>query len=129
MTAHGDNSNGILPGSRLEAPTCRREGCEEVSASREGFCADCLHAYEASRFAREQELADTARMLGLANPEWRETFADALPGQYELVLLHAAAHHLQYGGSVSQAVSLYALHDYLDDTMDRVRGHAGEDSS
>ncbi len=89
----------------------------------------CKRIYETSRFAREQELADTARKLGFANPDWRETFADALPGQYELMLLHAAAHHLQYGESASDAVSLYALHDYLDDTMDRVRGHAGEGSS
>jgi hypothetical protein len=35
-------------------------------------------------------------MLGLTNLGWRETFADALPDQYELMLLHAAAHHLQY---------------------------------
>ncbi len=89
----------------------------------------CKRLYDARRFAHEQELADTARMLGLANPEWRETFADALPGQYELMLLHAAAHHLQYGGPVSEAVSLFALHDYLDDTMDRVRGHTGGGSS
>jgi hypothetical protein len=71
----------------------------------------CKRVYEASRFAREQELADTARMLGLANPEWRETFADALPGQYELMLLHAAAHHLQYGGYANETISLLALHD------------------
>lgn len=44
------------------------------------------------------------------------------------MLLHAAAHHLQYGGSTRDAVSLYALHDYLDDTMERVRGHAGKGS-
>lgn len=85
----------------------------------------CKHVYEAIRFAREQELADTARMLELANPQWRETFADALPGQYELMLLHAAAHHLQYGGPASEAVSLHALHDYLDDTMDCVCSHGG----
>jgi hypothetical protein len=99
------------------------------AGSPEGFCLGCKRVYDASRLAREQALADTARMLGLANPGWRETFAAALPGQYELMLLHAAAHHLQYGGSVSDAVSLYALHDYLDDTMDRVRGHTGEGSS
>lgn len=97
--------------------------------SPEGFCAGCKLVYEASRCARERELADTAWMLGLANPGWRETFADALPGQYELMLLHAAAHHLQCGGPASEAVSLFALHDYLDDTMDRVRGHASENSS
>ncbi len=80
MTAHGDNSNGDLPETRLEAPTCRRSGCGEPSVSPEGFCVGCKRAYEASRFAREQELADTAQMLDLANPGWRETFADALPG-------------------------------------------------
>jgi hypothetical protein len=30
-------------------------------------------------------LAQAARMLALANPQWRDTFADALPGQYELL--------------------------------------------
>jgi len=129
MTAQGDNSNRDSPAFRLEAPTCRQSGCGADAVSLEGFCADCKRTYEACRFAREQELAETARILGLANPGWRETFADALPGQYELMLLHAAAHHLQYGGSASDAVSLYALHDYLDDTMDCVRGYAGEGSS
>ena len=86
----------------------------------------CKHAYETSRFQRERELVDTARMVGLANPQWRETFADALPGQYELMLLHAAAHHLQYGGPASEAMSIHALRDYLYDTMDRLREHAGE---
>ncbi len=45
------------------------------------------------------------------------------------MLLHAAAHRLQYGGSASEAVSLYALHDYLDDTMDRVRGHTSVENA
>jgi hypothetical protein len=45
------------------------------------------------------------------------------------MLLHAAARHLHNGGSARDAVSLYALHDYLYDTMDRVRGRASEDSA
>lgn len=129
MATHGDNKDGLSPAPRSDGTICRRAGCEGRSVSPEGFCPGCKDAYEQTRLARERELADTARMLGLANPQWRKTFADALPGQYELMLLHAAAHHLQYGGSAGQAVSLRALHDYLDDTMDRVRHAAGERSS
>jgi hypothetical protein len=67
-------------------------------------------------------------MLALANPEWDETFARAQPGQYELMLTHTAAHHLQRGEPRSEAMSLDALHDYLSDTMDRIR-EAGEEGS
>jgi hypothetical protein len=68
-------------------------------------------------------------MLGLANPQWRETFSNALAGQYELMLLHAAAHHLHRGEPVGDGVCLEALHDYLDETMDRIREGGGEGSS
>ena len=112
----------------MGVPTCRRTGCGEPAVSLEGFCADCKRSYEETLQGRERELARIARVLGLANPQWRETFADALPGQYELMMLHAAAHYLQRGEPASEAVSLQALHDYLDDTMDRVRGAAGEGS-
>ncbi len=92
------------------------------------FCAECKRSYAERRLAREQELAQTALMLGLSNPQWRETFTDALPGQYELMLLHAAAHHPQYDGPAGEAVSFEALRDYLDETMDRVREAAGKES-
>jgi hypothetical protein len=37
------------------------------------------------------------------------------------MLEHAAAHQLEYGGSTRDAISLLALHDYLADSIDRIR--------
>ncbi len=110
--------------ARSDAPaatrnaTCRQSGCAEAAVTREGFCEACKGAYEHARTAREAELARAARLLGEANPEWAAVFADARTGEYERMLEHAAAHHLQYGGLPQDAMSLLALHDYLGDSMD-----------
>jgi hypothetical protein len=101
--------------------TCRQDGCAEAAITREGFCEACKGAYEHARTAREAELAHTTRLLAQANPEWAVVFADARAGEYERMLEHAAAHHLQYGGLPQDAMSLLALHDYLEDSMDRIR--------
>jgi hypothetical protein len=104
--------------------TCRQSGCAEPAVTREGFCEACKGAYGHARTAREAELAHTASQLARANPEWVAMFADARTGEYERMLEHAAAHQLQYGGLPQDAMSLLALHDYLADSMDRVRrGH------
>jgi hypothetical protein len=94
-------------------------------ASPEGFCEACKGAYEHARTAREAELAHTARLLAQANPEWAAVFADARAGAYERMLEHAAAHHLQYGALPQDAMSLLALHDYLGESMDRIRQEHG----
>jgi hypothetical protein len=94
-------------------------------ASPEGFCEACKGAYEHARTAREAELAHTARLLAQANPEWAAMFADARAGAYERMLEHAAAHHLQYGALPQDAMSLLALHDYLGESMDRIRQEHG----
>jgi hypothetical protein len=52
-------------------------------------------------------------------------FSDARGGEYERMLEHAAAHQLQYGALQRDAMSLLALHDYLADSMDRVRREHG----
>lgn len=122
MTASKNNFGGSQPARRVASPTCRRTGCGQPARSPEGFCAGCKLDYLRSLAAREVDLYATARLLAAANPEWEGTFAHALPGQYELMLTHAAAHHLQYGGPAHEAISLFALRDYLADTMDRVRG-------
>lgn len=41
------------------------------------------------------------------------------------MLEHAAAHHLQRGGRPRDAMSLLALHDYIADSMDRIRREHG----
>jgi hypothetical protein len=120
MTTHGNISNDAVPERRMDASVCRRTGCGEPPTCTEGFCSGCKRAYEAIRLVREQTLADAARLLGLANPQWRDAFAEALPGQYELLLLHAVAHHLHRKEVLGEGLSLAALHDYLDDTMDRI---------
>ena len=126
MTACDDRSGELLPaqwGGR--GKTCRRGGCGEPAVSREGFCEDCQRAYEHARVRREAELAHTARQLALVNPEWVAVFAHAGAGEYERMLQHAAAHHLQRGGRPRAAMSLLALHDYLADSMDRIRQEHG----
>ncbi len=127
MTASKKNFGGSQPARRVASPTCRRTGCGHPASSPKGFCTGCKLDYRRSLASREVDLYATARLLAAANPEWADTFAHALPGQYELMLTHAAAHHLQYGGPAHEAISLLALQDYLADTMDRVRDvSAGE---
>ncbi|MGC2374575.1 MAG: hypothetical protein WA484_11950 [Solirubrobacteraceae bacterium] len=121
MTAYEDNFDRAQPVRRMALPTCRRSGCDEPATSPEGFCIRCKRAYQAVRVVHEERLRQTARVLALANPQWRDTFAHAQPGQYELMLTHAAAHHLQRHEPAGDAMSLQALHDYLDETMDQVR--------
>lgn len=124
MTAQGDISNDAVLERWMGVRPCRRTGCGEPASSSEGFYTSCMHAYQEIQLARERELADTARLLELANPQWRDAFAEAVPGQYELLLLHAAAHHLHRKEVLGEGLPLAALHDFLDDTMDRISGAA-----
>lgn len=101
--------------------TCRRGGCAHPRVSREGYCQTCQHVYEHALARRDAEVATTALLLAHANPEWIALFSDAQTGTCQLMLEHAAAHHLEYGENARDAISLLALHDYLADTMDRVR--------
>ena len=125
MTARTARSDEPPPHRGRGSAPCRRSGCAEPAVSREGFCDACQRAYEHARIRREAELAHTARQLALANPEWVAVFAHARAGEYERMLQHAAAHHLQRGGRPRAAMSLLALHDYLADSMDRIRREQG----
>jgi len=126
MTACDDRSGELLPARRGgRGKTCRRGGCGESAVSREGFCEDCQRVYEHARVRREAELAHAARLLAQANSEWAAVFSRARSGEYERMLQHAAAHHLQHGGLPRDAMSLQALHDYLADSMDRIRWEQG----
>jgi len=114
---------GAVHASRAE--TCRRGGCAHPRVSREGYCRICQRVYEHACARRDAEVASTALLLAYANPEWISLFADAQTGACQLMLEHAAAHHLEYGDSTRDAISLLALHDYLAEAMDRIGEECG----